>query len=142
MLSSSRIAPSALGLNTSHGCAMIASASTVAAPISSASVLAAAALITAVYATHMRARVTPGRLGPAFRAFTPAGVLLAFAYGALVTGFDRGDVGIVAPLNATQSLWAVVFAALLYRHSEAIGRRTFPAGVLVVAGGALIGLTR
>jgi drug/metabolite transporter (DMT)-like permease len=108
----------------------------------SAASLAAAALITAVYAAHRRARVTPGRLGPAVRAFAPAGVLLGFAYGALVTGFDRGDVGIVAPLNATQSLWAVVFAALLYRHTEAIGQRTFLAGVLVVAGGALIGVTR
>jgi len=49
---------------------------------------------------------------------------------------------VVAPLNATQSLWAVVFAALLYRHSEAIGRRTVLAGLLVVVGGALVGVTR
>ncbi|MDH5332600.1 MAG: EamA family transporter, partial [Thermoleophilia bacterium] len=63
-------------------------------------------------------------------------------YAALVTGFDQGGVGVVAPLNATQSLWAVVFAALLYRHSEAIGRRTVLAGLLVVVGGALVGVTR
>jgi len=76
------------------------------------------------------------------RAFLPAGLLLAFAYAALVTGFDRGEVGIVAPLNATQSLWGVAFAALLYGRSEAVGRRTVLAGVLVVLGGALIGAFR
>ena len=59
-----------------------------------------------------------------------------------MTGFDRGDVGIVAPLNATQSLWAVAFAAVLYRRTEAIGRKTVLAGVLVVLGGALIGAFR
>lgn len=76
------------------------------------------------------------------RAFAPAGALLGCAYGALVAGFDRGDVGIVAPLNATQSLWGMLFAALLYARTEAIGRRTLLAGVLVVAGGALIGAFR
>ena len=40
--------------------------------------------------------------------------VLACAYGALVAGFDRGGVGVVAPLNATQSLWAVLFAAVAY----------------------------
>jgi drug/metabolite transporter (DMT)-like permease len=59
-----------------------------------------------------------------------------------VTGFDRGDVGVVAPLNATQSLWGVLFAALLYGRSEAVGRRTVLAGVLVVLGGSLIGAFR
>ncbi len=45
-------------------------------------------------------------------------------------------------LNATQSLWAVAFAAVLYRRTEAIGRKTVLAGVLVVLGGALIGAFR
>ncbi len=89
----------------------------------------------------------PGRLparsrATTARAFVPAGVLLAFAYGALVTGFDRGDVSIVAPLNATQSLWGVAFAALVYGQREAIGRRTVLASVLIVLGGALIGAFR
>ena len=56
--------------------------------------------------------------------------------------FDRGRVGIVAPLNATQSLWAVAFAAVLVGRDEAIGRHTVLAGALVVAGGVLIGLLR
>ena len=76
------------------------------------------------------------------RAFIPAGLFLACAYAALVTGFDRGDVGIVAPLNATQSLWGVVFAAAYYGRAEAIGRRTVLASLLVVLGGALIGAFR
>ena len=116
-----------------------------AAPLqASAASLLAAATITAVYVFVGRLRGGPlrARLRTSIRGFTPAGLLLAVAYAALVTGFDRGRVGIVAPLNATQSLWAVVFAALLYRRSEAIGRRTVLAGLLVVAGGALVGVTR
>jgi drug/metabolite transporter (DMT)-like permease len=59
-----------------------------------------------------------------------------------VAGFDRGSVGVVAPLNATQSLWAVLFAALAYRRAEAIGWRTVLAAALVVCGGALIAAFR
>lgn len=75
-------------------------------------------------------------------AFVPAGLCLGLAYTALIEAFDRGRVTIVAPLNATQSLWAVVIAALVLGRSEAIGRRLVLAAVLVVAGGALIGATR
>ena len=103
--------------------------------------LLAAAVATTLYVTLAGPAAAPG-WGRTLRAFAPAGLLLALAYGALVTGFDRGDVGIVAPLNATQSLWAVAFAALLYRRSEAIGRKTVLAGVLVIIGGALIGAFR
>ena len=103
--------------------------------------LLTAAVATTLYVTLAGQAAAPG-WGRTLRAFAPAGLLLAFAYGALVTGFDRGDVGIVAPLNATQSLWAVAFAALFYRRTEAIGRKTVLAGVLVVLGGALIGAFR
>src|SRR5262249_23244483 len=47
-------------------------------------------------------------------AFAPAGIGLALAYDCLLVAFDRGRVSIVAPLNATQSLWAVVFSVLVY----------------------------
>jgi drug/metabolite transporter (DMT)-like permease len=104
--------------------------------------LLAAALTAVLYVLAARRDVSASAARGSFRAFLPAGLLLAFAYGALVTGFDRGDVGIVAPLNATQSLWAVAFATLLYGASEAVGRRTVLAGVLVVLGGALIGAFR
>ena len=84
-----------------------------------------------------------GSLRPS-AAFAPAGVALGLAYGCLLEAFDHGRVSIVAPLNATQSLWAVVLAAILLpaRHEELIGRRVVLAGVLIVAGGALIGVSR
>jgi len=75
-------------------------------------------------------------------AFVPAGLCLGLAYAALIEAFDRGRVTVVAPLNATQSLWAVLLAALILGRTEAIGRRLVLAAVLVVAGGALIGVTR
>ena len=107
-----------------------------------AATLLAATLATTLYVLITRRDVTRARARTTARAFLPAGLLLAFAYGALVTGFDRGDVGIVAPLNATQSLWGVAFAALVYGQREAIGRRTVLASALIVLGGALIGAFR
>ena len=82
-------------------------------------------------------------LQAALPAFALAGAILGLAYSSLLEAFDRGRVSIVAPLNATQSLWAVFFAALLIgRHSERIGPRLVAAGVLVVAGSAIIGIVR
>ena len=60
----------------------------------------------------------------------------------LLEAFSHGRVSVVAPLNATQSLWAVVFAAVVLGKTEAIGSRLVVAGVLIVAGGALIGVVR
>jgi drug/metabolite transporter (DMT)-like permease len=82
-------------------------------------------------------------LRAALPAFALAGVVLGLAYSSLLEAFDRGRVSIVAPLNATQSLWAVFFAALLIgRHSERIGPRLVAAGALVVVGSAIIGILR
>jgi drug/metabolite transporter (DMT)-like permease len=75
-------------------------------------------------------------------AFVPPGLCLGLAYAALVEAFDRGRVTVVAPLNATQSLWAVLLAAVLLGRSDAIGRKLVAAAVLVVAGSAIIGATR
>jgi len=92
----------------------------------------------------MRRRATfRQHLRTALPAFALAGVILGLAYTSLLEAFDRGRVSIVAPLNATQSLWAVFFAAaLIGRHSERIGPRLVAAGVLVVAGSAIIGIVR
>ena len=46
------------------------------------------------------------------------------------------------PLLATQSLWAVAFAAVVIGRSEAIGSRLVVASVLSIAGGALISVVR
>jgi drug/metabolite transporter (DMT)-like permease len=76
-------------------------------------------------------------------AFVPAGISLAIAYDCLLAAFDRGRVSIVAPLNATQSLWAVLLTVVLYgRKTELIGPRLVVAGMLVVAGAAVIGAVR
>ena len=105
--------------------------------------LLASSLVAVVYVLATR-RTTDVRRAArtTVPAFLPGGLFFGCAYAALVTGFDRGDVGIVAPLNATQSLWGVVFAALYFRRAEAIGRRTVLASVLIVLGGALIGAFR
>jgi drug/metabolite transporter (DMT)-like permease len=75
----------------------------------------------------------------AARPFLSSGVVYGSAYAFLLTAFDRGRVTIVAPLYATESLWAVVFSAVVLRRAEGIGARLAAAALLVVAGGALIG---
>jgi uncharacterized membrane protein len=74
--------------------------------------------------------------------FLPSAAILAIAYAALLEAFDRGTVTVVAPLNATQSLWAVAFAAIFLGRSEAIGRRLVLAAVLIVAGSAIVAASR
>jgi drug/metabolite transporter (DMT)-like permease len=83
---------------------------------------------------HFKLAALPSRVG----AFAPAGLCLAGGYGTLLTAFTHGRVGVVAPLNATGSFWAVILAAVLVGRSEMIGRRTVAAGLLVVIGSALI----
>ena len=106
------------------------------------SLLAAFAVILA-YILVARREALRSQLRAAIPAFAAAGVALGLAYDSLLEAFDRGRVSVVAPLNATQSLWAVVFSATLFgRHHEMISRRLVTAGVLVVAGSALIGIVR
>lgn len=76
------------------------------------------------------------------RAVLASALLLGAAYACLLEALDRGRVTVVAPLYATESLWAVMFAALLLRTSEAVGRRLVAAAVLMVLGGVLIGISR
>jgi drug/metabolite transporter (DMT)-like permease len=106
------------------------------------SLLAAAVVVVAYLAVLRRAGMRT-LLRRALPAFAPAGISLGIAYACLFEAFDRGRVSIVAPLNATQSLWAVIFSAALWgRAAELIGRRLVVAGVLVVAGAAVIGAVR
>jgi drug/metabolite transporter (DMT)-like permease len=71
-----------------------------------------------------------------------SGGLLGIAYSFLLEALDRGRVTVVAPLYATESLWAVFFAAVLLRRAEPIGKRVVVAALLTVAGGVLIGASR
>ena len=76
------------------------------------------------------------------RLFAPAGVFFGFSYAALFEAYYRGRVSVVAPLVATESLWGVVFSVLLLRRSELVGRWLLVGAALIVAGGALIGVSR
>lgn len=108
-----------------------------------AATLLAAAVGTAAYLVVFRRRGLAARIKPGFRHFLPVGVCLGVAYSALVEAFDHGKVSLVAPLNATQSLWAVAFAWLLLgRRHEAIGPRLLVAAGLTVAGSAIVGIFR
>lgn len=106
-----------------------------------ASLLGAAAFL-GVYLVSARRHGLTGRLRAAAVPFAPAGIALTGGYVCLVEAFSRGRVSVVAPLNATQSLWAVGFAAVAIGKTEAIGSRLLVAGGLIVAGGALIGIVR
>jgi drug/metabolite transporter (DMT)-like permease len=105
------------------------------------SLLGAAAVLT-LYLVVVRRRGLAGRLRSAAAPFAPAGIALAGGYVCLLEAFSHGRVSVVAPLNATQSLWAVAFAAIALGGTEAIGSRLVVASVLIVAGGALIGVGR
>jgi drug/metabolite transporter, DME family len=75
----------------------------------------------------------------AARPFVPPAVLYGGAYAFLLPAFDRGRVTVVAPLYATESLWAVVVSFVVLRQAENVGVRLAVAAALVVAGSALIG---
>jgi drug/metabolite transporter (DMT)-like permease len=105
--------------------------------------LAAAAVVTIAYVVVLHRTRLRHSARPSLAAFAPAGVMLAFGYDCLFAAFDRARVSIVAPLNATQSLWAVLLSALLWgRQAELIGRRLVGAGMLIVAGAAVISAVR
>jgi len=70
------------------------------------------------------------------------GTFVGFSYVALFEAFYRGTVSVVAPIVATESLFGVIFSALLLHRSERIGPRLVLGAALVVAGGALIAVVR
>ena len=100
---------------------------------SAASLLGASAVVL-LYLLIVRRRGLPAKLRAALPAFAAAGVTLGLAYASLVEAFDHGRVSVVAPLNATQSLWAVLLAAVLIGRSEHIGRRTVLSGAARAGG--------
>jgi drug/metabolite transporter (DMT)-like permease len=110
----------------------------IAAPASLLAGLATIALYRFVSGRGAWPRGYVRQLGP----FLPAGVVFGLSYAALFEAYYRGRVSVVAPLVATESLWGVVFAALLLRRSELVGRWLVAGAALIVAGGALIGVSR
>jgi drug/metabolite transporter (DMT)-like permease len=75
------------------------------------------------------------------RAFAPAGLLFGVSYVCLFEAYFRGRVSVVSPLVATESLWGVGLAALVFARSEGVGLRLLLGAGATVAGGVLIGLS-
>jgi drug/metabolite transporter (DMT)-like permease len=100
-----------------------------------ASLVSATLVILIVVASRPNARE---RIRRAARPFVPSGLVFGISYACLYSAFDRGRVTIVAPLVATESLFAVLISMVVLRRSERIGWRLLLASGLVVGGGALI----
>ena len=100
-----------------------------------ASLLTASLVILAVVALRPNAVV---RIRRAAKPFLLSGLVYGISYVCLYSAFDRGRVTVVAPLVATESLWAVLVSIVVLRRSERIGVRLLLAAGLVVGGGALI----
>ena len=100
-----------------------------------ASLVSATVVILAVVASRPQARE---RIARAAGPFVPSGLVYGISYACLYTAFDRGRVTVVAPLVATESLFAVLISIALLRTTERIGPRLLLAAALVVGGGALI----
>src|SRR5205085_5407248 len=98
--------------------------------------------VMAGYLLAVRRRSFTGDLRRALRPFALSGLLWGFSYVSLFEAFYRGRVSIVSPLVATESLFGVLFAVLLLRRSELVGRHLVLGAALIVAGAALIGATR
>ena len=100
-----------------------------------ASLVSATVVIGLVVASRAAARQ---RVLRAAVPFVPSGLVYGISYACLYTAFDRGRVTVVAPLVATESLFAVLISIVLLRRTERIGPRLLLAAALVVGGGALI----
>jgi drug/metabolite transporter (DMT)-like permease len=103
-----------------------------------ATLLAGALVIAVALGPRLRARPTLHAAAP----FLGVGAIYGASYVALFEAYYRGRVTVVSPLIATESLWGVLLAVLLIRHTEFVGRRLVAGALLVVAGGALIGAFR
>ncbi|HYX77159.1 MAG TPA: DMT family transporter [Gaiellaceae bacterium] len=110
----------------------------VAAPVS----LLAAVATVAAFLALTRGRAAVAGYGRSLRVFGPAGVIFGLSYALLFEAYYHGRVSVVAPLVATESLWGVLFSALLLRRSELVGRHLVVGAVLIVAGGVAIGVSR
>ena len=98
--------------------------------------LASAAVVIFLFVALRSDRVAS--IGMASRPFVLSGLIYGVSYACLYTAFDRGRVTVVAPLVATESLFAVLISMVALRRSEHIGPRLLLAAMLVVGGGALI----
>jgi uncharacterized membrane protein len=101
--------------------------------------VAAAALLAGILVASIPARGLPTRRE--LTSFAPAGLLFGLSYICLFEAYFRGRVSVVSPLVATESLWGVGLAALVFGRSEGVGSRVIIGAAAIVAGGVLIGLS-
>jgi drug/metabolite transporter (DMT)-like permease len=110
----------------------------VAAAPAAAVTLGTGLLVVVAWTAVARARLA---VPDGLRRFAAAGLCFGLSYLALFEAYYRGRVTVVSPLVATESLWGVGLSALLLR-AELVGVRLLAGAALVVAGGALIGVSR
>ena len=110
--------------------------------VAAAALLVSATTFIAAILLVDRRPLFPPALRATWRPLALASLLFGLAYAAVFVAFDHGRVTIVAPLYATESLWAVVWSALVLRRAEGVGPRLVLAAALMVVGGVLIGVSR
>jgi uncharacterized membrane protein len=112
------------------------------APLPAAAVAMTGGAATLAASLALGRRLSALELRRALPRFLVPGLLFGGSYALLFEAYYRGRVTVVSPLVATESLFGVLFAALLLRRSELIGRHVVVGALLVVVGGVLIGATR
>lgn len=110
-------------------------------PAAAAALFGAAAL-NVVYRISVGAPLRLDHIRRGIVAFAPAGILSGLSNVVLFEALRRGQVSVVNPLVATESLWGVAFAVLFFRSRELVSRRLVIGAVFVVVGGVLIGATQ
>jgi drug/metabolite transporter (DMT)-like permease len=120
----------------------LAQGSTVDPQLAAAATLVTGSAIMALVLVASRGRGAADGVRRALPPFSPAGALWGLSYVALFEAFYRGRVSIVSPLVGTEALFGVLLATLVLGRSELIGRHVVIGAMLIVAGGALIGVFR
>lgn len=105
-----------------------------------AAMLASSLVVTSAFVVARRNRVSWPL--PVVARWLLPGAFVGISYIALFEAFYRGPVSIVAPIVATESLFGVVFSAVLLGKLERVGVRLLLGAALVVTGGALIAILR
>jgi drug/metabolite transporter (DMT)-like permease len=120
----------------------LATSSTVPSLLGATCSLLSSTVLLSVYLAVARRSEASATFVRGLRPWGPAAILWGASYVALFEAFYHARVSVVSPLVATESLFGVVLAMLLLRHSERVGRHVLAGAILIVAGGALIGAFR
>jgi drug/metabolite transporter (DMT)-like permease len=114
----------------------------VAPQLAASATILSGSLLMAAYLLATRGRQAARDVSRALRPFALSGVLFGASYAMTFEAFSRSQVSIVSPLVGMESLFGVLAAWLVIRKHELVGRHLVAGALLVVAGGALIGIFR